>query len=146
LHEALVPHIIEIEQLCARFAVSLTKGDPESMVLLYTDDGTYSAFGEIYELEDMPTLVRAAPQGLFLCGTPAVELDPDEGTGTGEVPLCFVDQTNHAMRLGWYTDTYLRVDGVWKLRTRKMTFLRRNGDRDSGKAHDPLRPIPRAKA
>src|SRR5689334_6265279 len=109
--------------MCARYAVHLTKGDPEAMVLLYTADGTYSAFGEIYELEDMPTLVRAAPQGLFMCGTPAVELDIDAGTGTGEVPLCFVDQTNHAMRLGWYTDTYLRVDGVWKLRTRKMTFL-----------------------
>ena len=145
MNEALVPHILEIEQLCARYAVCATKGDVEAMMSVFTSDGTYSAFGEVYELTDFPTLVAAAPQGLFHCGTPAVELDLDNGTGTGEVTLCFVDQTNHAMRLGWYTDTYVRQESGWRLRTRKMTFLRRNGDRDSGRAHDPLRPIPSAK-
>ena len=36
-------------------------------------------------------------------------------TGTGEQPLCFVDQTNHAMRIGWYTDTYRRTADGWRL-------------------------------
>jgi hypothetical protein len=48
------------------------------------------------------------------------------------------------MRLGWYTDTYRRTDDGWRLATRTMTFLRRSGSRDSGRAHDPLRPIPSA--
>ena len=59
-------------------------------------------------LADFPALVAAAPKGLFLVGPPALELDGD--TGTGEQPLCFVDQTNHDMRIGWYTDTYRRTD------------------------------------
>jgi hypothetical protein len=136
--------IIEIEQVLARYAVGMTKNDVEAVVDVFTPDGTYSAFGDTYALADFPTLVAAAPKGLFLTGEPAIEIDGD--AGTGEQPLCFVDQTDHAMRIGWYTDTYQRTDKGWRLRTRAMTFLRRNGARDSGKAHDPTRPEPTATA
>ena len=132
--------IIEIEQLLARYAVAMTKDDIDSVIEVFTPDGTYSAFGDTYTLGDFPTLVAAAPKGLFLTGTPALELDGDEGTG--EQPLCFVDQTNHAMRIGYYTDTYCRTPDGWRLRTREMTFLRKSGARDSGRAHDPTRPAP----
>jgi hypothetical protein len=84
--------------------------------------------------------VEAAPKGLFLTGTPLLDLDGD--TGTGYQTLCFVDQTNHHMRIGWYTDSYRRTELGWRLHTRAMTFLRRNGARDSGKPHDPTRPTP----
>jgi hypothetical protein len=134
--------IIEIEQLLARYAVGMTKNDIDAVIEVFTADGTYSAFGDTYALADFPALVEAAPKGLFLTGTPAVELDGD--TGTGEQPLCFVDQTDHAMRIGWYTDTYLRTEAGWRLRTRSMTFLRRSGARDHGKPHDPTRPEPTA--
>jgi hypothetical protein len=134
--------IIEIEQLLARYAVGMTKDDIEAVVQVFTPDGSYSAFGDTYPLADFPTLVAAAPKGLFLVGPPAVVLDGD--TGTGEQPLCFVDQTNHAMRIGWYTDTYRRTDEGWRLATRQMTFLRKSGSRDSGRAHDPTRPAPTA--
>ena len=46
------------------------------------------------------------------------------------------------MRIGWYTDTYRRTALGWRLETRSMTFLRRNGARDAGKPHDPTRPAP----
>jgi hypothetical protein len=69
-------------------------------------------------------------------------LNIDGDKGPGIQPLCFVDQTNHDMRIGWYTDTYLRTDKGWRLQTRSMTFLRRSGAADAGKAHDPLRPAP----
>ncbi len=55
-----------------------------------------------------------------------------------------VDQTNHNKRIGWYADTYVKTEDGWRLRTRKMTFLRRSGGADSGIAHDPLRPAPTA--
>ena len=64
--------------------------------------------------------------------------------GTGYQTLCFVDQTTHDMRIGWYSDTYRRTERGWRLHTRSMTFLRRSGARDSGKAHDPTRPQPSA--
>jgi SnoaL-like domain len=139
---SLVSDIAEIEQLLARYAVGMTKDDIDAVIEVFTPDGSYSAFGATYALADFPALVAAAPKGLFLTGTPAVELDGD--TGTGEQPLCFVDQTDHAMRIGWYTDTYRRTERGWRLHSRSMTFLRRSGARDAGKPHDPTRPEPSA--
>lgn len=135
-----IQDVIEIEQLLARYAVGMTRDDVDSVMQVFTPDGTYTAFGETYTLADFPALVAAAPKGLFLTGTPALELDGD--TGTGMQTLCFVDQTNHDMRIGWYTDSYRRTDAGWRLATRSMTFLRRSGARDSGRPHDPRRPAP----
>ncbi len=132
--------IIELEQVLARYAVGMTRDDVEAVMEVFTPDGTYSAFGSTYSLEDFPALVAAAPKGLFLTGTPVVDLDGDRGTGSQT--LCFVEQTTHDMRIGWYTDTYRKTDLGWRLQTRAMTFLRRSGARDSGRAHDPGRPLP----
>ena len=135
-----IEDVIEIEQLLARYAVGMTKDDIDAVIEVFTPDGSYSAFGDTYALADFPALVASAPKGLFLVGPPVLELDGD--TGTGEQPLCFVDQTDHAMRIGWYTDTYRRTSDGWRLHTRSMTFLHRSGTRDAGKAHDPRRPAP----
>jgi hypothetical protein len=136
----LMADIIEVEQLLARYAAGMTRDDVETVIEVFTPDGTNSAFGDTYLLADFPRLVAAAPKGLFLTGPPALELSGDEGSGVQ--PLCFVDQTDHSMRIGWYTDTYRRTDAGWRLRTRSMTFLRRSGARDHGKPHDPTRPEP----
>jgi hypothetical protein len=135
-----VADVIELQQLLARYAVSMTRDDVESVMEVFTPDGTYSAFGDTYPLADFPTLVAAAPKGLFMVGLPVLELDGDEGTG--QQPLCFVDQRTHDMRIGYYTDTYRRTPDGWRLRTRSMTFLRKSGARDAGRAHDPTRPSP----
>jgi hypothetical protein len=135
--------VIELEQLCAKYAVYMTQLEVDKvMTEVFAPEGSYSAFGATYPLKDFPALVQAAPKGLFLTGTPLLELDGDEGTGY--VPLLFIDQTNHAMRMGWYTDTYRRTDKGWRIKTRTTTFLRRSGARDHGRAHDPLRPEPSA--
>jgi len=137
--------LAEVRRLSAIWALRLTQGDiHQVMDHVCTPDGTYGAFGQPYGLADWPALVEAAPSGLFLTGEPVIELDGD--TGTGEVPMLFVDQTNHHMRMGWYTDTYERTPKGWRLKTRKMTFLRRHGGADSGKPHDPLRPEPTSTA
>jgi hypothetical protein len=138
--EARLADIMELEQVLARYALGLTQDDIDAVVDVFTPDGTYSAFGETYTLKDFPTLVAAAPKGLFLTGTPVLDLEED--TGTGGQTLCFVDQTTHDMRIGWYTDTYRKTEVGWRLHTRKMTFLRRSGVRDSGRPHDPTRPLP----
>lgn len=142
MEQALIADVIEIEQLLARYAVGMTQDDIDAVIEVFTPDGTYSAFGDTYTLADFPRLVAAAPKGLFMTGTPALDLDGD--AGTGYQTLCFVDQTNHRMRIGWYTDTYRRTAKGWRLHTRAMTFLRRSGDRDSGRPHDPTRPEPTA--
>ncbi len=140
MDDALLTDIIEIEQLLGRYAIGMTKDDIDAVIEVFTPDGTYSAFGDTYALSDFPSLVAAAPKGLFMTGTPVLDLDGD--TGTGEQPLCFVDQTNHDVRIGYYSDTYRRTAEGWRLHTRSMTFLRRSGARDAGRAHDPTRPAP----
>jgi SnoaL-like domain len=142
MDQADLADLAELQQLLARYAVGMTKDDVDEVVAVFTPDGTYSAFGDTYALSDFPRLVAAAPKGLFMVGPPAIELDGD--TGTGQQPLCFVEQTTHDMRIGWYADTYRRTPEGWRLHTRKMTFLRKSGARDSGRAHDPTRPLPTA--
>ena len=76
--------------------------------------------------------MAAAPKGLFLTGTPAVDFGTSGGDATGTQPLCFIDHATHEMRIGYYNDTYVRTSAGWRLRTRAMTFIRRNGAHDSG--------------
>ncbi|MFG2943331.1 nuclear transport factor 2 family protein [Streptomyces sp. NPDC048282] len=130
--------LVEIQQLLARYAVTITRGDLDGLLAVFTPDGSYSAFGDTYPLAEFPALVAAAPKGLFLTGTPAVELSGDTATGTQ--PLCFVEQTTHEMRIGYYNDTYARTADGWRLRTRAMTFIRRSGAHDSGRPHAFGRP------
>ncbi|WP_280264366.1 nuclear transport factor 2 family protein [Nocardia wallacei] len=125
--------LLELQQLLARYAVTITKGDIDGLLAVFTPDGTYSAFGDTYTLDLFPDLVAAAPKGLFLTGTPVLDLDGDSATGTQ--PLCFIDHSTHDMRIGYYTDTYTRTADGWRIRTRRMTFIRRNGDHDSGIPH-----------
>lgn len=130
--------LLDIQQLLARYAVTITKGDIEGLLAVFTPDGTYSAFGDTYTLDVFPELVAAAPKGLFLTGTPVLDIDGDSATGTQ--PLCFVEHSTHDMRIGYYTDTYARTPDGWRLRTRAMTFIRRSGDHDSGIPHAFDRP------
>jgi len=125
--------LLDIQQTLARYAVTITQGDIEGLVAVFTPDGTYSAFGDTYTLDVFPDLVAAAPKGLFLTGIPALEIDGDTATGTQ--PLCFVEHSTHDMRIGYYTDTLERTTEGWRLKTRRMTFIRRNGDHDSGIPH-----------
>ncbi|WP_198653468.1 nuclear transport factor 2 family protein [Actinocorallia populi] len=127
--------LVEIQQLLAKYAVTITQGDIVGLVSVFTPDGTYSAFGDTYPLDEFPELVEAAPKGLFMTGTPLVVFAEDGENATGTQPLCFVDQTNHHMRIGYYSDTYVRTADGWRLRTRAMTFLRRSGAHDSGIPH-----------
>jgi SnoaL-like protein len=133
--------LVEIQQLLAKYAVTITQGDIEGLVEVFTPDGTYSAFGETYTLDRFPVLVDAAPKGLFMTGTALVALDaadPDNATGTQ--PLCFIEHSQHDMRIGYYRDTYVRTDDGWRLKTRAMTFIRRSGDHDHGRPHAIGRP------
>ena len=95
--------LVEIQQLLAKYAVTITQGDIDGLVSVFTPDGTYSAFGETYTLDRFPVLVDAAPKGLFMTGTSLVDLDGDEpDTATGTQPLCFIEHSKHDMRIGYY--------------------------------------------
>ncbi|CAA0118283.1 putative protein [Mycolicibacterium vanbaalenii] len=133
--------LVEIQQLLAKYAVTITQGDVEGLVEVFTPDGTYSAFGDTYTLNRFPVLVDAAPKGLFMTGTALVEFDDESrDTATGTQPLCFIEHSKHDMRIGYYKDTYVRTENGWRLKTRAMTFIRRSGEHDSGRPHAIGRP------
>ena len=58
--------LVEIQQLLAKYAVTITQGDIDGLISVFTPDGTYSAFGSTYTLSRFPELVDAAPKGLFM--------------------------------------------------------------------------------
>jgi hypothetical protein len=133
--------LVEIQQLLAKYAVTITQGDIDGLISVFTPDGTYSAFGETYPLNRFPALVDAAPKGLFMTGTALVEFDDDtRDSAKGTQPLCFIEHSKHDMRIGYYRDTYERTPAGWRVKTRAMTFIRRSGDHDHGRPHAVGRP------
>src|SRR6201992_1822109 len=125
--------LVEIQQLLARYAVTITQLDIDGLVKVFTPDGTYSAFGETYSLDRFPVLVDAAAKGLVMTAPPVIEPNGDNATGTQ--PLSFIDHASHDMRIGYYNDTYVRTADGWRLKTRAMTFIRSRGVHDSGRPH-----------
>ena len=133
--------LVEIQQLLARYAVTITQEDIEGLIGVFTPDGTYSAFGSTYNLDRFPGAGGRRAKGLVPHRNCAGrDIDGDSASGTQ--PLCFIDGSTHDMRIGYYRDTYLRTADGWRLKTRAMTFIRRSGVHDSGRPHAIGRPTP----
>ena len=137
MDQSQIADITEIEQLLARYAIGMTRDDIDAVIDVFTPDGTYSAFGDTYALADFPALVAGRAEGPLPHRHAGPRARRGGGTGTGQQTLCFVDQTSHDMRIGYYTDSYRRTAQGWRLQTRSMTFLRRSGARDAGKGARP---------
>src|SRR5438046_1945524 len=101
-----------------------------------TPSSTVISSGKTHALDRLPALLEAAPRGQFIGNMPVVELDGDHATGMQH--FVFIDQTTHAMRLGWYRNEYVRTAEGWRIRRRATTFMRKHGGFDSGRQHDPL--------
>jgi hypothetical protein len=50
-----VADVVEINQLLARYAVTISQGDIDGLVAVFTADGTYSAFGDTFGLAEFPS-------------------------------------------------------------------------------------------
>jgi hypothetical protein len=129
--------LVELHELCARYMMLTSQFVMDRWLEVFTPDVEYSAFGTPFPLEKFPELLAAAPRGQFIGNMPVVEFDGDD-VGTGVQHFIFIDQTTHAMRLGWYKDEYRRTDDGWRIRRRSTTFMRKHGGFDSGVQHDPL--------
>lgn len=128
--------LVELHALCARYMAYTSQYVQDRWLEVFTPDAEYRAFGTPYPLDRFPALLEAAPRGQFIGNMPVVELDGD--TATGMQHFVFIDQQTHAMRIGWYTDEYVRTADGWRIRRRSTTFLRKHGGADSGHQHDPL--------
>jgi hypothetical protein len=128
--------LVELHALCSRYMSYTSQFVQDRWLDVFTADVEYSAFGTPYTLERFPALLEAAPRGQFIGNMPFVELDGD--TATGMQHFVFIDQQTHAMRIVWYRDEYVRTSDGWRIRRRATTFMRKSGDVDSGRQHDPL--------
>jgi hypothetical protein len=135
--EPRVADLVELQQLCAKYMLLCSQFIEDRWLEVFTPDAVYTAFGTPYTLERFPALLAAAPRGQFVGNTPVVEFDGD-GAATGKQHFIFVDQQTHAMRLGWYNDSYVRTPDGWRIHRRSTTFMRKHGGFDSGVQHDPL--------
>jgi hypothetical protein len=135
--EPRVADLVELQQLCAKYMLLCSQFIEDRWLEVFTPDAVYTAFGTPYTLERFPALLAAAPRGQFVGNTPVVEFDGD-GAATGKQHFIFVDQQTHAMRLGWYNDSYVRTPDGWRIHLRSTTFMRKHGGFDSGVQHDPL--------
>jgi hypothetical protein len=131
-----IADLVDIQALCARYMMYASQFVLDRWLDVFTPDVVYSAFGTPYTLERFPALLTAAPRGQFIGNMPVVELDGDRATGVQH--FLFVDQRSHDLRIGWYRDEYVRTPDGWRIRRRATTFLRKSGDVDSGRPHDPL--------
>ncbi len=122
--------IIEIQQLLAHYALNMTKDDVDKAIEAFAPDATFSSFNHTRGLTDFVLSTKNAPKGIFITGPAAVTVDGD--VARGEQPMCFIDQKTHDSLIGWYTDTFCRTEDGWRVQTRRLTFLRRNGTRDAG--------------
>jgi len=136
-----IEDLVEIQQTLAKYAVTITQGDIDGLISVFTPDGTYSAFGSTYTLARFPELVDAARAEVATRCVALINLDPDNpDAASGTQPLCFIEHSKHDMRIGYYNDTYVRTEDGWRLKTRAMTFIRRSGEHDSGRPHAIGRP------
>ena len=132
--------LVELHALCSRYMLYTSQFVEDRWLDVFTPDAVYSAFGTPYPLDRFPALLAAAPRGQFIGNMPVVEFDAGGDAATGKQHFVFVDQTTHAMRLGWYNDEYLRTGDGWRIHRRSTTFMRKHGGFDSGHQHDPLAP------
>jgi len=130
--------LVELQQLCARYMLLCSQFVEDRWHEVFTPDAVYNAFGTPYTLERFPALLAAAPRGQFIGNMPVVEFTDDGNGATGMQHYVFIDQTTHAMRIGWYNDEYVRTPDGWRIRRRSTTFMRKHGGFDSGIQHDPL--------
>jgi hypothetical protein len=135
--EPRVADLVELQQLCAKYMLLCSQFIEDRWLEVFTPDAVYTAFGTPYTLERFPALLAAAPRGQFVGNMPVVEFNGD-GAATGKQHFIFVDQQTHAMRLGWYNDSYVRTPDGWRIHRRSTTFMRKHGGFDSGVQHDPL--------
>ena len=86
--------------------VAMTKDDVEAVVEVFTPTAP-TTFGDTYALADFPRWWRRRLGGLFMT---ARRRSSSTAKPAGASSPCFVDQTNHATRIGWYTG-HLPADG-----------------------------------
>ena len=142
---------VELAELMHRYALAIDTAHFDDLRGVFTADAAVD-FGSVDQYVEgatgvsgietivnwFRTVLAPFPDVMHFMGNHVIDLDGDTATGTQ--PLCFIDHATHDMRIGYYKDNYVRTNDGWRLKTRAMTFIRRNGTHDSGRPHAIGRP------
>jgi len=119
--------VLGIQQLLARYCLTLDRGDMEAYARLWAPDAELHLHRSIWTGPDEITEhIAQADPGLHMAGIPDITPDDagDADRADGMQAFLFVERDGHALRIGRYDDTYVRLDGGWRFASRKISFIR----------------------
>lgn len=118
-----------IGRLLAEYGSRLDRADHAGWVELFAETGEFLVYGRSFAGHaQLRAMAEAAPGGLHLGAVPVIDVDGDGATV--QQSFLFVDRVTREMRVGYYDDTLVRVDGAWRFATRRSTFLTPDGPSD----------------
>ncbi len=116
----------EIRELLALYCNLLDRGEHAAWVELFTEDGRFEVYGEVFEgPEGLLEMATTAPGGLHLTGDALIEVD--RGAATVRQSFLFVDQETRDIRIGFYDDALVHERDRWRFGVRRSTFLTYKG-------------------
>jgi hypothetical protein len=114
---------VAITDLLARYCLALDLDDIEAWVELFTPDASYEVFGRSWDgHEGLRDMLRGAPRGLHLGGSPVIDVTgPDHARTTQN--LLFVEVKAAILRRSVYTDELRRTSEGWRIARRRCQFI-----------------------
>jgi 3-phenylpropionate/cinnamic acid dioxygenase small subunit len=116
-----------IMNLLAHYCIALDHDDIETLVSLFTEDGSFEVYGRSFEgHESLRKMMAAAPKGLHLGGPPFIRMH-DANRAQTDQNLLFIDRQSEVSRSAVYRDEVVRTEGGWKIRKRTCWFIGADG-------------------
>lgn len=116
-----------IRDLARRYAHCVWRKDVGGAIALFTDDGEMDT-GDRPPIKGRAALTEAykamitGPDFLPFVHNHIVELDGEAASGTCYLDLRATVDGKSMIGAGYYDDQYVRVNGEWKFRSRKLTM------------------------
>jgi hypothetical protein len=116
-----------IRNLLARYCIALDLDDFDEWVSLFTPNATYEVYGRTFAgHEGLARMMSAAPSGLHLGGSPAVEMDgPDRARSRRN--LLFIDRVSGEQRSAIYDEHLVRTADGWRIARCRCRFIVADG-------------------
>jgi hypothetical protein len=117
-----------IRDLAARYAHLVWQNQPLATVELFTEDGVVDLGADGGRIEGQQALraIYSEKVGSMMLHpfvhNHIIELDGDHASGIAYMDLRCIRDGQSLMGSGYYEDQYVREDGVWKFRYRKLNM------------------------
>ncbi|MGE0680877.1 MAG: nuclear transport factor 2 family protein [Candidatus Binatia bacterium] len=129
--ETLLQEVIDreaIRTLPVRYCHCVWQKDIDGYVNLFTKDGSFLPDGGLPQAQGHEELRKVVGGGLdvlkprpFIHNHVVELLGPDRAKGTCYVEVRMLRDGKKWLVTGWYNDEYVKVDGEWKFKSRKIT-------------------------